>query len=245
MNIRPLDKGSHVPLYLQLSADLVEQIGGGQLKPGDRLPSERELAEQLGVSRITARLAVDALFQHGLVYREQGRGTFVAHRKMHGLKGFLSFTEDIRTRGMTPRSQILRQELVDPSADLQDKLQLGHGEPVLHLVRLRLADDLPVAIQYSYLPARVCPGLEHEDLADRSLFAVLGDRYFVHPTWTEAQVQALPAMGEEARLLNLQPGAPVLVVNGLTFTDSFEVVESVRTVYRGSGLAIYIGRQRL
>jgi GntR family transcriptional regulator len=112
-------------------------------------------------------------------------------------------------------------------------------------VRLRLANGAPVALQSSVLPARICPGLEHEDLTDKSLFSVLRQKYFVHPAWTEAEVEARSAAAEEAELLRLAPGDPVLVITGLTFTETFEFVESVRTVYRGNDMAIYIGRQRL
>lgn len=244
MQLKPLDKGSPVPLYQQLSATLIAQIGSGDLKPGDRIPSERELAMFLGVSRITARLAIDELLESGLIFRAQGRGTFVAERKMHGLKGFLSFTEDIHTRGMQARSQILRQEAVVPDAALQQALKLQPGELALRLDRLRFADDKPLAVQSSHLPLRICPGLEKQDLTDKSLFAVLREQYYVHPIWTEAEVQAMTAAPDEAALLGLSTGAPVLVITALTFTDSFEVVESVRTTYRHH-LAIYIGRQRL
>ncbi len=244
MQLKQLDKGSHTPLYLQLAAALTGDIASGALKPGDRIPSERELAAQLGVSRITARLAVDALLEGGLVYREQGRGTFIAERKMHGLKGFLSFTEDILERGMQPSSRVLAQEVVTPDEAIRVALRLQPGERALRLVRLRLADGEPVALQFSFLPAQLCPGLEAVDLNDQSLFGVLRARHFIHPVWTEAEVEAAGATPEEARALDMAPGAPVLVVRGLTFTESFEVVESVRTVYR-TLLPLYIGRQRL
>ena len=244
MLLKPLDKGSPVPMYRQLSLALIAQIAAGELKPGDRIPSERELATALGVSRITARLAIDALLESGLVFREQGRGTFVAERKMHGLKGFLSFTEDILTRGMQPRSRILHQAALVPDAATQQILKMQPDELALRLVRLRYADGEPLAIQSSYLPLRICPGLENQDLTDKSLFAVLREQYYVHPIWTEAEVQAMAALPEEAECLGLLAGAPVLVISALTFTESFEVVESVRTVYR-SHLAVYIGRQRL
>ncbi len=244
MQLKPLDKGSHLPLYLQLSGALTEQIASGDLQPGDRIPSERELADALRISRITARLAIDALLESGLVYREQGRGTFVAQRKMRGLKGFLSFTEDIIARGMHPSSRILAQEVITPDEPVKQALKLNDGEPVLKLVRLRSADGDPIALQSSHIPLHVCPGLENEDLADKSLFSMLRERFYVHPYWTEAEVEALPAADEEARLLGVALGSPLLSVRGLTFTESFEVVESVRTIYR-SRLPVYIGRQRL
>jgi GntR family transcriptional regulator len=239
-----LNKYSPVPLYQQLVHTLVARIESNELAPGDRIPSERELAESMNVSRTTARLAIDELVDSGLVYREQGRGTYVAEARMRGLLGFASFTEDMRSRGLIPRSRVLHQGFGDVSARLAKTLRLNPGERALHLLRLRLADDRPLALQSSYLPERLVPGLEEVDLTDLSLFTVLRERYFVYPTWTEAEIEARKATADEVSLLKMDAGVPVLVVRGLTYTDSFEVVESVQTVYHGQGLALYIGRQR-
>lgn len=245
IHIQPLDKGSHIPLYLQLTAQLTELIHTGELKPNYRLPSERELSEMLNVSRITARLAVQELLESGLVYREQGRGTFVAEPKMRGVQAFTSFTEYIRNQGLTPRSKIIKQELVGVDENLAHTLHISVGDPAIHLVRLRMADQRPVAFQSAYLPSHMFPGLENENMEDRSLFEVLRQKYFVHPAWTEAAVEASSATSEHARLLEIKTGEPVLIIRGLTFTESFDVVESVRTIYPGKGLGVYIGRQRL
>jgi GntR family transcriptional regulator len=245
MVIRPLNKNSTVPLYSQLFSRLRAQIESGEYKAGDRLPPERELAEWLNVSRITARQAIDALVESGMVFRERGRGTFVAEPKMRGLIGFTSFSEDMRARGYTPHSQILTQELTFVDEQLQKVLKIVPQEMALHLVRVRMADDRPVALQSAYLPHRLCPGLENEDLSEASLYSVLREKYYINPAWTEAELEALPALDEEARFLQIEKHDPVLVVRGITFTDSFDVVESVRTVYRGKGLALYIGRQRI
>lgn len=245
MNIQSLDKGSHTPLYLQLLMHLVRLVETGELKPGNKLPSERELAERLGVSRITARQAIETMLERGLVYREQGRGTFVAEPKLRGLRGFTSFSEDMRQRGMKPSSRILVQEVVTVDETTQNLLRLTPREKYVHLLRLRLADGRPMALQNSYIPCRIAPGLENEDLTNKSLFEVLRDTFYVHPAWTEAEVQALTASSEEQHWLGIKPNDPVLVVHGLTFTDSFETVESVRTAYPGTGMALYIGRQRL
>jgi GntR family transcriptional regulator len=190
-------------------------------------------------------LAVQELLESGLVYREQGRGTFVAEPKMRGVQGFTSFTEYMRNRGLAPGSKIISQEIVGVDENLAETLHIHMGDPALHLVRLRLADGRPVAIQSAYLPSKMVPGLEEENLVDRSLFEVLRQKYFIHPAWTEAAVEASSATPEQARWLEIKSGEPVLIVRGLTFTESFEVVESVRTVYPGKGLAVYIGRQRL
>jgi GntR family transcriptional regulator len=245
IHIRPLDKGSHIPLYLQLTAQLTAMIHKGELKANYRLPSERELSEMLNVSRITTRLALQELLESGLVYREQGRGTFVAEPRMRGVQGFASFTEDMRNRGLVPGSRILQQELVGVDENLAQTLHIQPGEQALHLVRLRLADERPVAVQSAYLPSLMFPGLENENLENRSLFEVLRQKYYIYPAWTEAAVEASSATPEQARLLEIKTGEPVLMVRGLTFTESFDVVESVRTTYPGKGLGVYIGRQRL
>lgn len=243
--IRPLNKHSTVPLYTQLYARLAEQISSGQLKAGDQLPPERELAESMNVSRITARQAIDALVDKGLVYRERGRGTFVAEPKMRGLIGFTSFSEDMRARGYRPSSQIILQALAPVDTEACKTLKMGEDELAIHLTRVRLADDTPVALQSALIPARLCPGLEQEDLHNQSLYSILREKYAIYPAWTEAEMEALPASAEEAHRLCLEKGDPVLIVRGITYSDSFEIIESVRTVYRGKGLALYIGRQRI
>lgn len=245
MEFAPLDKGSHIPLYLQLTSQLIQMIEKGVLKPGDKIMSERELSDRLNVSRITSRLAIQELFKSGLIYREQGRGTYVAEAKMRNVQGFTSFTEDMTKRGLKPGSQVLLKEVIPADDNLARIIHIQPGDEALHLVRLRIADEHPVAIQYSHLPHRLCPGLEDEDLTNRSLFAVLRKKYFIYPTWTEATVEAASALPEEAHLLGLKPAEPVLVVRGITFNESFEIVESVRTIYPSRGLALYIGRQRI
>jgi GntR family transcriptional regulator len=239
-----LDKYSPVPLYQQLVQALAARIDSREFEPGDRIPSEREIAEQMRVSRTTARLAVEELVASGRVYREQGRGTYVAEPAMRGLLGFASFSEDMQARGRVPRSTILKQEVLAADKHLAEILHIEPGDAVLHLLRLRLADDEPVAVQSANLPLSLVPGLETLDLTDQSLFTILRKQYYIYPAWTEAEMGARKATDEQAHLLKLEPESPVLVVRGLTYSDSFEIVESVETVYRGQGLALYVGRQR-
>ena len=245
MKFQPLDKTSHIPLYLQLTAQLIHMIEEGELKPGDKIASERELSEMLKVSRITSRLAIQELFKSGLIYREQGRGTFIAESKMRNVQGFTSFTENMIKRGMKPGSQILLQEVIPAEDTLARILHINPGDPALHLVRLRTADERPIAIQYAHLPLHICQGLENEPLTNVSLFAVLKQKYSVYPAWTEAVVEASAALPEEAPLLAVKVGEPVLVVRGITFNESFDIVESVRTIYPSRGFGLYIGRQRI
>ena len=239
-----LDKYSPIPLYQQLVQALVARIEARELQPGDRIPSEREIAEQMHVSRTTARLAVDELVTRGIVYREQGRGTYVAEPRMRGLLGFASFSEDMAARGRVPRSTVLEQIVLPADDRLAEILRIEPGAPVLRLVRLRLADDEPVALQTAHIALSLAPGLDEMDLTDESLFAILHAQYAIYPAWTEAEMEARKATAVQADLLNMAPNDPVLVVRGLTYSDSFDIVETVETVYRGQDLALYVGRQR-
>ena len=191
------------------------------------------------------RQAIDALEKSGMVYREQGRGTFVAEPRMHSVLGFTSFSQDMQSRGRRPSSLILNQQLVQVDEKLQKTLKIGPDDLALHLMRVRLADDQPMSLQTAYLPYSLCPGLELEDLSNQSLFTVLREKYSVNPAWTEAEMEVQTASEAEAGYLHIEKNDPVLIVNGITFTDSLEIVETVRTVYRGKDLALYIGRQRI
>jgi GntR family transcriptional regulator len=244
-SFQQLDKHSSESLYVQLSNRLKNMIETGELTTGDRVPPERELAESLKVSRITARQAIEALVKSGLVYRERGKGTFVAEPHMESVMGFTSFSEDMKSRGLTPSSRVLTQLLTRVDEKMQKVLKLGTDDQAIHIVRLRLADDKPVALQSTYLPARLCPGLESQDLRSTSLYSILRDKYYVHPAWTEAKVEVRISTEEEADLLQIEKNEPVLIIKGLTFTKSFEIIESVRTVYKGKDLSLYIGRQRI
>ena len=245
ISIPQLDKHSSDSLYSQLFNRLKRMIENGELTTGDRVPAERELAESLKVSRITARQAVDALVKNGLVYRERGKGTFVAEPHMDSVMGFTSFSEDMKSRGLIPSSKVVTQELCRVNEKMQKVLKLGADDLAIHIVRIRLADDKPVALQSTYLPASLCPGLESQDLSSTSLYSILREKYYVHPAWTEAKVEVSAATEEESCLLQIDKNDPILVIKGLTFTESFEIIESVRTVYRGKDLSLYIGRQRI
>jgi GntR family transcriptional regulator len=245
LSIPRLDKHSSDSLYSQLFNQLKRMIEKGELTTGDRVPAERELAEALKVSRITARQAIDALVKSGLVYRERGKGTFVAEPHMDSVMGFTSFSEEMRSRGSIPSSKVIAQEVTRVDEKMQKVLKLGAIDQTIHIVRVRLADNKPVALQSTYLPASLCPGLELQDLSSASLYSILREKYYIHPAWTEAKVEVSTATEDEAFHLQINKQDPVLVVKGLTFSDSFEVIESVHTVYKGKDFSLYIGRQRI
>lgn len=231
------------PMYFRIQQGILLQIQQGILKPGQQLPTETDLAQQYQVSRITAKRALDELVHQGVAFRQQGRGTFVAQTRIREISGFGSFTEDMRSRGLVATSQVLLFEEVEPNPEVQEKLHITPDEHVYILKRLRLANGDPVAVETAYLPCRFYPGLLHEDLNKNSLYTILSEKYQMTPTWADAEIEATSATREEAGLLNLEVGRPVLTARRVTFSANYDVVEVVTSVYRGDRFTFYSGRQ--
>lgn len=232
-----------IPMYFRIQQAVLEQIQRGLFKPGEQLPTETELAQQYQVSRITAKRALDELVRQGRAFRQQGRGTFVARTRIRDISGFGSFSEDIRARGLIPGAQVLMFREVEPDAGIQERLHLGENEHVYLLKRLRLANAEPVAVETAYLPCHLCAGLINEDLNNASLYAILREKFQIVPTWADAEIEATAATREEAALLKLVVGKPVLIAHRVTFSANYDVIETVNSVYRGDRFSFYTGRQ--
>ena len=196
------------PAYQVIERELRKLIA--RARPGDSLPSDAELCERFGVSRMTARQAVQRLAADGLLYRVSGRGTFVAQTPVHrAINTLMSFTEEMRRRGLSASSRLLSS---DVRAGLDEEvlaLRLPLGSPVVALRRLRFADDIPMAVEHVRLPA-VCAGVLTADLENGSLFLALEGIGRV-PTRALGTLTAAPAEQDEAELLEVPEGTPLLV----------------------------------
>lgn len=212
----------------------MEAIESGQLTPGDRVPSERELTEQFGVSRMTARQALRELESQGYLYRVQGKGTFVASPKLEQpLVGLTSFTEDMRRRGLAPGARVLAAGEVEADRKVARLLGLSEGQRVFRLERLRLADGQPMALEIAHIPAAICPGLESESFADVSLYRFLWERCGLLLVRAAQSMESVPASAYEAEMLGVDEGAPLLLLERLCFDGRGRAVEFVRSLYRG------------
>ncbi|RKW71143.1 GntR family transcriptional regulator [Galactobacter caseinivorans] len=189
-----------------------------QARPGDPFPSERELAEELQVSRGTLRQATDALVAEGVLERVPGLGTFVPRRKGTPRVGLTSFSEDMQSRGMSPGSRVLRFESTTATGWLAREMGLEVGAPVVYLQRLLLADNAPMAVDENYLPADRLPGLASER-APRSLYRLLETRYGITLEYGEDQIEAIAASLVQSRLLHIKEGDPLLQVVRHAFAD--------------------------
>ncbi len=229
-----LDKESAVPLHAQLRDLLREQILCQKLGPHAQLPSERELCEEHGVSRITVRQALGELLREGLIYTAVGKGTYVAaDRLREELQPLSSFTEDVRRRGMTASSKVLEARIMPADEEVGARLLIPRGAEVVKLHRLRLTDGVPLAIQVTWLPHHLCPNLLQHDLATGSLFDILRNTYGLRLVRAETNIAAALASPEECALLQLTGPAAVLINEQTTHLDNDAVIEFARSVFRG------------
>jgi GntR family transcriptional regulator len=195
------------------------------------LPSERDLAAEFGVSRMTARMAVEELADQGFVYRVQGRGTFVRQPWVSKSLALTSFTEDMLARGMRPATKVLASAERPAGAAAGHDLQISPAEPVVFVRRVRLADGVPICLEAVELPAALVPGLLGEALTG-SLYDLLASRYRIRITHAEQRIRATVLDQDEADLLGVAPVSPALLVERVSLDRAGRPVERARSVYR-------------
>jgi GntR family transcriptional regulator len=218
------------PAYRLIEQELRRLIA--ESKPGDPLPSDAELCDQFRVSRMTARQAVQRLAAEGLLYRVSGRGTFVAQAPVHRrINMLLSFTEEMRRKGRTASSRLLEAGLRPGLEEEVLALRLPPRSAVVAIRRVRLADDLPMAVEYARLAA-VCAGVLTADLTRSSLFVALRGIGRV-PTLARGTLTADAARAEEAALLNVPEGAPLLVERRTVYDQAEKPLEFTESRYVG------------
>jgi GntR family transcriptional regulator len=221
------------PLYLRVQERIRAAIEAGRLKPADALPGERDMAEALGISRVTVRKAIAGLVEKGLLTQRQGSGTFVAAapapKVEQPLSRLTSFTEDLRLRGLTPSVQWLAREVTLPSPEEAMRLSLSPSETVVRLRRLRLADGVPLAIENAIIPSRYLP---NPDEVETSLYDVLAAHGCL-PVRALQRLRAANLDAAEAALLDVPVGAAALAIDRLSYLETGQPVEYTRSSYRG------------
>ena len=212
---------SPLPKYHQLAEILRNQIAKGELNPGDQLPAEETLSQIHNVSRGTVREAIRTLANEGLIRREQGRGTFVAFPPKTDSAFFTlsSFDEDMRRQDRLPSSRVLAAEIIPATLEVSKRLAIAAGEPVLHIVRLQLADNQPVIHETRYLAQSLCPDLLTNDLEITSIHWLLIQKYGIPLVRMTHTVEAGHLSAAESELLQAEPGATAFFVDRLTYTE--------------------------
>lgn len=210
-------------------------------EPGTPAPSERDLADRFGVARMTVRHAIDALVSQGLVERIPGRGTFVAKPVIDLQMRLSSYTEEMERRGKRPESRTILARRESAGPGVARALNVEERSPIAHWQRLRLADNEPMAIQHVYLSLEQFPRFLDEALP-ASLYYWFADRSLM-PTTGEDSITAAVATDDEAELLEIEPGAPVLHISRRSFCHD-QAIEVTRSVYRADRYTLWVPVQR-
>ena len=243
---RTIDPFTAVPKYFQLASILRQKIEDGEWEPRSPIPSERQLEVLYNISRTTIREAIDSLVQQGFLYREHGRGTFVSPQKLQkGWMDLTSFSEDLVKRGMVPGQIIRSLARVIPPPRVLQRLELPAGSTVCRIERIRLGDGTPIGLQTSYLA--LAPGQEismDEMEAAGSLYRILVEKFHIIPTEADETLEVTLATPEEAALLEIATGAPLLLNERVLFSQERRPVEYVKILYRGDRYQYYVHLKR-
>jgi GntR family transcriptional regulator len=230
-----IDRKGPIPYHYQLRELIRNEIAGGRWEVGERLPSEREWCETFNLSRTTVREALDALVQEGLLQREQGRGTFVAEPKI--MESWLGlpdgFTESMSKEGYRIETKVLNLAIIRAPHNVAKKLRLGGEAPVIVLDRLRSELSEPLLLVTSYLPERFCPTLIDRDFTSASLYATLREECGIEIARAQRCMEAVAANELEAKLLNVKPGSPLMLIESTAYLENGTPIEYFKARHRG------------
>ncbi len=223
-----------IPLYLQIAENFITRIDAGEYHVGDKLPTERELSEQLNVNRITIRQALNVLEMQGLITRKQGSGTYISQPKIeHPTSQFFWFTRQMKITGRTPGARLIFFEKEVANTVTSRELDITLSAQVYHCNRLRLVNQAPVLLENFYLPADLFPNMEQFDLNQRSLYEIMETEYQIKVSRLRFSLETVPASEYEAAHLEINSGAPVFLERRVTADQNGRIVEFAKDIYRG------------
>lgn len=232
---RSIDFNNPIPYYIQLMDVIKEKIHNGEWKPGEQILSEPDLCNTYGVSRTVVRQALGELEKEGLIIRRKGKGTFVAEPKIsEGLAQKLTgFYQDMVERGLKPVTQVLYQEVIPAGKKVADYLGIGPETRVIVIERLRFINDEPIVLVASYLPYDLCPQITGIDLRNRSLYESLEKECGLRIAYGRRIIEAVAANEREAELLRVETGAPLILLDSVSFLEDGVPIEYYHALHRG------------
>ncbi|AWV29527.1 GntR family transcriptional regulator [Limosilactobacillus fermentum] len=222
------------PVYIQIHNQLRENIEGGKWQVGEKIPAERELAAEFGVSRMTLRQAIQTLVDEGVLERRVGSGTFVASRKVQEkMAGVTSFTDLMEGMGKVPSSKAISYHLTIPSQSEMEKLQLKGDEQVLRMERIRYGNGIPICYEVATIPAQLVADFSKEEVTT-SYYRTLAERSHLYPGHAIQNVSATNATEKIAEYLDIKRGDALLRMTQISYLQDGRPFEYVHTQYVGS-----------
>ena len=238
--INTIDRSSPLPLYYQLKRILLRHIQDGDIVPGATIPTETELQERYGVSRITVRRALSDLASEGYVSRQPGRGTFVLRLKLQDRSEKLGgFGDELVAQGFKVEWQILQHEMQPASHHIAQKLRIHEGQPFLRFQRLTYADGEPITLVTVYLVIGEGMTLTREELNGDSMYPLLERKYGIALHHGDRTIEATLALEDEARLLHVKANAPMLLIETIVYDERSQPVAFEKVLCRGDRYKYY------
>lgn len=230
-----IDRSSYIPLYIQVMDAIQEYIEEGDAESGEQFPGEPELCRMFDVSRTVIRQALRELEHKGLITRKKGKGTFVAEPKIREslFQELTGFYQDMEAKGYPPVSHVLKQEVIPAPRKIAGFLELSVGAQVIQIDRVRYVEEEPIVFVTTYLPYTLCPKLLEADLTHASLYAFLEREYDIVIARGRRFLEAVPANEREADLLQVNKGAPLVLIDSVSYLADGAPIEYYHALHRG------------
>lgn len=240
-----LDRNNPKTLYQQLRDVLEQKIDSGEWKPNERIPSENQLSAQYGVSRMTARAVLQDLVREEKLYRVQGKGTFVAEQKIEaqGLS-YVGMREQLEQMGYEVTTKMIDSRIIKSDRNIARYLKLEEGTPVFMIKRVRYIKDGPISIHISYIPMQYSEGLTPDLLEQEQLCVLMNKNYGLQRKRVTETLESVAAEKEEAELLNVKRGHPLLLLKDQLFDDDGIPYEYTKVVFRGDKFIIKLNYEQ-
>ena len=234
-----LDRNNPKPLYQQFRDIVDEKINSGEWKPEEKIPSENELSREYGLSRMTVRSVLQDLVKEERLYRVQGKGTFVTRQKIEGRSlYYVGIREQLEQMGYEVTTKTLECCVVPSSRNVARHLEIEEGTPVFMIRRLRSIKDGPISLQVSYIPEKYKEGLTPELLEQEQLCVLMNKNHGLQRKRVSETLESIAADGEEAALLQVKKGHPLLLLKDQLFSEAGSPYEFTKVVFRGDKFKI-------
>lgn len=234
-----LDRNNPKPLYQQFRDIVEEAINSGKWEPNDKIPSENQLSSQYGLSRMTVRSVLLDLVKEGRLYRVQGKGTYVAEQKIEALSlYYVGIREQLEQMGYEVSTKTIECHVVRSDRNVARHLNLEEGTPVFMIKRVRSIKEGPVSIHISYIPQKYSQGLTPEILEQEQLCVLMSQNYGLQRKRVTETLESVAADAEEAELLKVEKGHPLLMLKDELFSEADTPYEYTKVIFRGDKVKI-------
>ena len=242
-----IDKSSGIPYYLQLKKFIKDEIETGKWKSGEQILPETRICELFNISRTVVRQTFQGLVNEGYLIKKRAKGTFVSEPKINEnlVQSLMGFYEDMTARGFKVKNDILWQKKIPASEKVAQQLNLEIGEEVIVIRRLRKLNNEPIVLDKTHIPYKYCPGLLNEDLSNKSLYAYIEGNYGLKIDRGRRYVEAAVAGDEEAELLNVKKGVPLLYIESIGYLKDGTPLEYYNALHRGDRIRLVTELKRL